>query len=225
MKAQLREQAVRLRLDKNLGYVAIAKEVSVSKSTLSSWLRKYPLSEVRIKELRQENLKNNGAKIEAFRKTMIDKRTESFNQKYKKYQEYFSSLSSQTRFVAGLMLYLAEGSKTDPYHIALANTNPDTIKFFVAWAEEFLDIPKNKLKFELHLYSNMDIEKEVGFWQKELAISKGQFYKHQIKELEKSSFTYRESFRHGTCSVRYGSSEKKQELMAAIKAFMDSCLK
>ena len=131
----------------------------------------------------------------------------------------------QSRYAAGLMLYLAEGSKNDLYAIALANTDPRIIKFFIAWVEEFLDIPKAKLKFELHLYLTMDIAKEVKFWRDELRIKESQFYKHQVQSLKKTSFIYRESFRHGTCSVRYSNSEKKQELSVAIKAFRDSFLK
>ncbi len=216
---------IRLRLDQNLGYASIAKLVPVSKSTLSAWLKNYPLSEDRIKELRRQNLKNNDAKIEAFRSTMRARRQKKFDEKYANYQKQFSNISRQARYVAGLMLYLAEGSKTDLYTIALANTDPNTIKFFIVWVKEFLNIPKNKLKFELHLYSTMDIDKEIKFWRDILDIKNNQFYKHQIKDLEKTSFTYRESFRHGTCSVRYSSSEKKQELSAAIKAFVDSFLK
>ena len=61
------------------------------------------------------------------------------------------------------MLYAAEGAKKEPYKISLANTDPKIIKFFSKWISDFLDIPKEKLRFELHLYENMDIKKEKKF--------------------------------------------------------------
>lgn len=225
MKAQLREQAIRLRLDKNLGYVSIAKLVPVSKSTLSEWLKNYPLSEGRVQELRRQNLKNNEEKIEKFRAKVRQSKQDSSDSLFTLYKTRFSNISTESKLVAGLMLYLAEGTKSNNYHIALANTNPDVIKFFVWWIGEFLNITKDSLKFELHLYENMDLAKEVKFWKQELGIKDEQFYKHQVRKLNKNSFKYKDSFRHGTCSVRYGSFEKKQELMVAIKALMSSFLK
>jgi hypothetical protein len=87
---------------------------------------------------------------------------------------------------------------------------------------QYLKIPEEKLKAQLHLYENMDIEKEQQFWQNTLGLKRSQFYKSQIREFRKGSFSYRESFRHGTCQVRFDSGEKKMKLMAAIKALVDS---
>ncbi len=225
MNAQLKEEAIKLRLEQKLGYASIANLLSVSKSTLSGWLKSYPLSDERILELRSVNLKNNEVKIEKYIKSMRLKREIKFDINYKKYLNTFKKVSKQSKFTAGLMLYLAEGSKKDYYHISIANTDPSVIKFFIKWADEFLNIPIESFKVQLHLYPNMDIEKEVEFWRLVLGLNNNQFYKHQIRKLQKSSFTYRESFRHGTCQIYFSSSEKKRELMSAIKAFMDSFLK
>jgi len=42
-----------------------------------------------------------------------------------------------------------------------------------------------------------------------------------LRKLQKSSFSYRESYRHGTCSIYTFGKEKKRELMAAIQAFLN----
>ena len=118
------------------------------------------------------------------------------------------------------MLYLGEGSKKDYYRIALANTDSGVIKFFLQWLNEFLGIPKNKMKVGLHLYENMDIKKEIEFWKNELGLQKNQFYKPWIRKLKKTSFSYRESFRHGTCTLYVLSMERKRELMMSIQAFI-----
>ena len=224
MKVQLREQAIKLRLEKKLGYASIAKILPVAKSTLSSWLKNYPLGEERILELRRNNLKNNEAKIERYINSMRKKRELRFKECYDEYLSKFVRVSKESEFIAGLMLYLAEGNKKDDYRIVLANTDSRVIKFHMKWASEFFNIPQKSFRIQLHLYPNMDINKEVGFWKNELHIKDNQFYKHQIRTLQPASFSYRESFRHGTCSVYFSSSEKKRKLTAAISALVDSFL-
>jgi hypothetical protein len=90
------------------------------------------------------------------------------------------------------------------------------------WLVAFCGVSKESLRAELHLYPTMDIPKEIQFWKDELGFADHQFYKTQIRQLQKSSFSYPESFRHGTCSLNFSSVERKTELMAAIKALLHS---
>jgi len=225
MNSQLREQVIKLRLEKELSYTEIRNRLSVPKSTLSYWLREFPLSEERILKLRRQGWKKAEVKIERFRVVMRRKRELKEQEIYSKYQKKFENLSKKVLFIAGLMLYLGEGTKRDYARIALTNTDPKIIKFFVQWLNEFLGIPKDKIKVGLHLYENMDIEKEKEFWRNEIRVQADQFYKPWIRKLKKASFSYRESYRHGTCAIYVLGVEKKRELMMAIKAFLDRYMK
>jgi len=225
MNSQLREQAIKLRLEKELSYGEIRRRLSVPKSTLSYWLSEIPLSKERILKLRRQGRKKAEIKIEKFRATMREKRRIKEQEVYNKYQKKFTKLSKNTIFVAGLMLYLGEGDKKNYSRISLANTDPKIIKFFSKWVVNFFDVDKEKIRIQLHLYENMDIEKEKEFWENELGLSKNQFYKPSIRKLEKASFSYRESFRHGTCAIYVLGVKKKQELMMAIQAFLDRYMK
>jgi transposase-like protein len=225
MLSQLREQAIKLRTEKEFSYSKIRKRLGVPKSTLSYWLRGFPLSEEKIKELKKKGWKKAEVKIERFRAAMRRKRKIKEQGIYSKYQKKFKNLSKKVFFAAGLMLYLGEGDKRDYSKIALANTDPGIIKFFVQWLNEFLGIPKNKMKIGLHLYENMDIKKEKEFWKNELGFQEDQLYKPWITKLKKTSFSYRESFRHGTCSLYVLGVEKKRELMMAVQAFVDKYIK
>jgi len=222
MNSQLREQVVKLRTKDNLSYAEIRKRLGVPKSTLSYWLREFPLTEERILELRRQGWKKSEVKIERFRNAMRRKRKLKEKEVYNRYKEMFIGFSEEVFFVAGLMLYLGEGNKRDYYKIALSNTDPETIKFFAKWMIEFLDIDKSKLKAQLHLYENMDIEKEEKFWKNELRFQENQFCRPEIRKLKKASFSYKESFRHGTCDLYAINGEKKRELLMAIQAFLDS---
>lgn len=94
------------------------------------------------------------------------------------------------------------------------------ILFFISWLERFFGIKRADIRFQLHLYPTMDIPAEELFWQETLRADKRQFYKAQIRALKKNSFTYRESFRHGTCGLYISSKDIKLRIMAGIKAFM-----
>ncbi|OGN30947.1 MAG: hypothetical protein A3I92_01765 [Candidatus Yanofskybacteria bacterium RIFCSPLOWO2_02_FULL_43_10b] len=97
-------------------------------------------------------------------------------------------------------------------------------KFFIKWITNFFNVSKEKFKIHLQLYENMDIEKEIKFWQNELGLKRNQVYKPFVRKLTKASFSYQESFRHGTCQTIVSGSETRQEVMAAIKAYLDVCI-
>lgn len=219
MKYKERDRALELRIKHKLGYATIAKQLNVSKSTLSRWLKDLPLSEKRIHELRRENWARGEASRELFRQTMRQKREEKDAQIYEEQRKQLGTLSRQSVFVAGLMLYLAEGDKKDIYHIGLANTDPEIIKFFLRWLQDFLKIPQSRIRIQLHLYESMNINKERVFWQKQTGLPRDQFYKDQIRKIRPDSFSYSESFRHGTCKIYVNGRKEKVEIMLSIKAF------
>ena len=221
MKAQLRQQAVDLRLKKQFSYAKIREQLKVPKSTLSYWLRELPLSEEKVLDLRRAGWKKSEGGREKFRSTMRKKREAKDHIVYLKYQMKFSDIPEVASFVAGLMLYLGEGSKTEPSKLVLANTDPKIIKFYISWLNKFLDIPREKMKAWLNLYGNMDIEKEKEFWIRETGFSSDQFYKPSVRVLQKASFSYQDSHRHGTCSIYIGGVEKNREVRMATKAFLD----
>ena len=225
MHKELKAKAIKLRLEKQLGYGAIRKQVPVAKSTLSAWLRHFPLSRDRISELKKEGWSNFQIKAERFRATMREKRERGDKEEYEKYLKYFNKkVSRQSFFASGLMLYLAEGAKTNYYTVSIANTDSRILKFFIKWLHDFFDIPKERLKAQLHLYPNMDIEKEKKFWKNELSFEDSQFYKPYMSKYKQASFLYKESFRHGTCSITYCNTIIKRKIMMAIKAYVNTTL-
>ena len=222
MNSQLREQAVNLRLTERFSYSAIVKKLGVPKSTLSYWLRDMPLNEEEILELRRKGWSKGEASRERFRKTMREKRELKDQEIYQGYLEEFKHLPHTTLFIAGIVLYVAEGTKNGKGALALANTDPRVVKFFIRWLNEFFMVPREQIKIGLHLYENMDVEKEKGFWKNELRLDEDQIYKPWLTKLKKSSFSYHGSYRHGTCTVYAYGTERYRQVMMAIKAFFDT---
>ncbi|MDO8536974.1 MAG: hypothetical protein Q7R94_01880 [bacterium] len=225
MLRELKEKAIRLRLEKQLSYSAIRKQVPVAKSTLSAWLRQFPLSRERIDELKKVGWSKFEIKVERYRIAMREKREKKDNEEYEKYLRFFNKkISQKVFFSSGLMLYLAEGAKTNNYTVSVANTDSRIIKFFIKWLCNFFNVSRARIKVQLHLYESMNIEKERKFWKNELGFNKHQFYKPYITKYKKSSFLYKESFRHGTCSVMFANTIIKRKLMMAIRAYIDTIL-
>lgn len=222
MKARERERAIELRLKHQLGYGAIRKKLQVSKGTLSRWLKNLPLSDERILELRRQSWTKGEAKRERFRQSMRAKRDAGERIVYVQQKKVVEHISEDALFIAGLMLYAAEGEKTSTADISFTNTDHTLVVFFSKWVVRFLGLQKSKFRIQLHLYENMDIPVEEAFWLRSLGFTKGQLWKSQVKALRPRSFSYRDGSRHGTCKLYIGSVPAKAKLMLSIKAFFDT---
>ncbi|MBU2564163.1 helix-turn-helix domain-containing protein [Patescibacteria group bacterium] len=211
-----REIAIKLRKQGN-SYSQIKKTLKVSKSTLSYWLRDYPLSEKRMRELRD----NSEQRIESYRKTMKKKREDRLKKTYEEQRKKILPLSKREFFIAGLLLYWGEGSKTIKASLELANTDPGVIKLYLKWLYNILLVPKNKISIYLHLYSDMNINKEINYWSKILKIPKSQFSKPYVKKNDSRRINHKGTFGHGTCVVRLNNVKIAEKVFMGIKAISD----
>lgn len=207
-----KEKAINLRL-KGYSYGQIKQKLKVSKSTLSAWLKDYPLTSKRINELKCDE-----KRIEKYRETCQKRREKILNGVYKEEKRKIFPLLKRDLFIAGLFLYWGEGGKTQKTELILSNTNPVILKFFIHWADKICGVDRDKLKIKLHLYKDMNIEKEINFWSKTLNIKESLFSKPYIKDSTKSSLTYKTGFAHGTCNVRISNAILCRRVLMGLKA-------
>lgn len=210
-KKILKEKVLQLR-KKGMSYSEIKSIVDVSKSTLSLWLRDMPLSEEKIKKLRDNSLK----RIERYKVTMCKKREEKIEKFYKDAKIKIGKISKRDLFIGGIFLYMGEGSKTTKGTTALTNTNPFILKLFIQWLY-LCNVKKEKIKVQLHLYSDMNIEKQITYWSDELSLSKKQFRKPHIKITTKTSVSYKGQFGQGTCTILYENAELHLLMLMYLK--------
>ena len=210
-----RRKAIELR-KQGKSYSQIKKVLKVSKGTLSCWLRDYPLSKQRIRELRDWNEQ----RIESYRQTMQQKREKRLNDSLEKARNELLPISKKELLIAGLFLYWGEGLKNLQGAVSISNTDPSVLKFTIFWLTQILKIPKKKLKFMLHLYKDMDIEKEHCFWSKELKIPLSQFNRPYIKQTTTQAIDH-SGFKHGTCKISVHDVRLKEQIMMSIKAIAD----
>lgn len=197
---------------KGMSYSQIKEKLNVSKSTLSGWLYNMPLSKKRIRELQADS----PIRIERYRNTMRIKKEGRLKEVYKKVSKDVGNFSKRDLFLAGLFLYWGEGTKAQNSLVALTNTNPNMLKFFIKWLKLF-GIERKDLKVKLHLYSDMNIKESINFWSEELKIPHSNFHKPYIKKTSSKFITYKNGFGKGTCSVIVGDRDLWEYIIMGLK--------
>lgn len=175
----LKSKAIKLR-KRGLSYNEIKKEVDVSKSTLSLWLKTIPLKEKDRKRLytKQVMYLARGAQSQKERRLReVEKIIKDAKSEIK------LPLSKETFHLMGAALYWAEGSKTKMFEIS--NSDPHLILFMVRWIESIFNIKSKDLKASLNIYPQQNDSDIKKFWSDLTGIPIKQFGKSYIKPLNK----------------------------------------
>lgn len=211
----LRGRVIKLR-NQGKSYSEIRSTIKVSKSTLSLWLRNMPLSEVQLRKLRD----NNPIRIEKYREAMKRKRKDRQVVSHVRAVEDIASISEREFFIAGLFLYWGEGAKAADYTLCVSNTDPSVLVCFIKWLA-MLGVDSSRLRIRLHLYSDMDEQQEIAFWQKTLQVPKACFRKSYIKKSTTSDLSYKRKFIHGTCNVIFGNRDIWEYVMECLEVIRE----
>jgi hypothetical protein len=101
-------------------------------------------------------------------------------------------------FVAGVVMYWAEGSKSRNF-VDLTNTDPAALRLFIEWARRFLD---TAIEFELglHLHAGNDESAARTYWRDELGLPDVAFGKTYFKP--HGTGHRKNQLPHGVCRVR-----------------------
>jgi len=177
-KLELKLQARDLR-KKGLSVKEIQKRLKVSKSSVSLWVRDIKLTKKQLKKLylnsRTGALK--GSIIAAMNK--IRAREELTRKLLKEGMKEIGTLSKRDKFITGVAMYFAEGSKGDK-NVSFSNTDPKAIKFMVGWLRNFCNVPEKKFRASLYLHDNLNERRAKQFWSKLTKIPLDQFRKSYI---------------------------------------------
>lgn len=205
-------------------YGEIRRELGIAKSTLSDWLSKYPLSEKELLAVKNSVKRNKDIAAERCRLTKQKKREKRLLAVYDSERKNNLPLSLKEIYIAGLFLYWGEGSKNLQGAVSVSNTDPEVLKFYLFWLKRSFRISTPKIRVMVHLYKDMEIEKELDYWSEELKISRTQFSKPYIKNSLRSDIDQK-GFGHGTCNVIVCDVRLKEKIMMGIKAIADYYLK
>lgn len=191
---ELKLKAIKLR-KRGLSYGEIKKQINVSKSTLSLWLKSIPLNpqlQARLYTKRIHMLARGPQSQRERRKREIESIID------KAMQEIETPLSYETYKLFGAALYWAEGSKTKNFEIT--NSDPYLIAFMCGWFKKVFDIKPAKMKIHLNIYPQQNEEKLKRFWFDLTGVPLMNFGKSFIKSANKSY--KKNNLYYGTAKLR-----------------------
>lgn len=179
---------------KGRSYSEILKKIKVSKSTLSNWMKDIKLTPEQNGRLttKRELAGYKGAKAnqkytEKRRRLIIEQARNEVPQ-----------LIKNPLFLAGLMLYWAEGGKTEE-KVKFSNSDSSMIKLMMRWFREICHIPEHKFRITLYLHT-LHVRKDArNFWSNITGIPPSQFTKDMIKSTIYSQRTNK--LYEGTCRI------------------------
>ena len=84
--------------------------------------------------------------------------------------------------IAGVMLYLGEGGKTNGL-VDFTNCDPNLIKVFVTFLRRICGISKSRVRAHLYAYADQDIGQLQAYWSEATKIPLHQFIKPYVRQL------------------------------------------
>jgi hypothetical protein len=207
MKYEKQLKAKELRAQgKSIGL--IAKELSVSKSSVKIWTQNITLSPEQI-----ENLKNNkrGGSIQA---SFINQ--EKARNWRKQYQEEGRKKAKEKNILhcMGCMLFWAEGTK-NKNKITFTNSDVHMMKLFVKFLKESLNLTSKQITISVNcfLHNSKDIDEVHNYWVKELNIAGCNIQKPTVKITKEPIDNF------GICAVHIFNTKLAQQLYGAIQEY------
>lgn len=196
MKLQEKFNAIRLR-KQGKSYREIKKRVGVSKGTLSLWLRDIELTHRQLAVLLRGREKSRYAGAKANQSKRVE-RTKEITNAAKEEAKY--AYHTHPLFLAGLMLYWAEGDKSQTREVVkFSNSDPEMVKLMMKWFRTVCRVPEERFRICIHMHAlhcRPEIEK---YWSQIASVPLNQFHRTQVKP---TSLRYRRNpLYNGTCAV------------------------
>ncbi len=219
-KSELKIRARKLRsLGKSIK--DIARIIEVSQSTVSLWCRDIKLTDKQLKMVLDEkqHLITRGRLKGANFQRM--KRVNAIRQATEEAKK-LNKLTKGEFFIAGLALYLAEGTKTYGT-VQFTNSNKQIVRFMIEWFYRFYNIKKMDIKFSIHINSiHKNREKEIiSFWRNYLKIKPENFTNFRYVKTKPAKKYENHNVHYGTIDFRI---KKSANLLYKLNALTDRLL-
>lgn len=118
-------------------------------------------------------------------------------------------------FGLGLGLYWGEGNKANKNSIRLGNSDPKLIKSFIRFLEQIYGVSKNRLRFGLQIFSDVNPKNALKFWTTKLKVKPAQFQK-VIVTPSRGPGTYRKKSKYGVLTVQFHNKKLRDVIFKEI---------
>ncbi len=152
--------------------------------------------------------------IKVIQTNFWQKRVAAFNRG----REQMQKLINNPNFIAGAMLYWAEGSKSCGAEVA--NSDPNLIMAMIKWLEKFYNIPPTSIAVQMHIHSGQNEQNLRQYWAGITKIPSANFQQSYIKPEGKGHRT--KKLYYGTIKIRVrgvGSTYLLFQILGAIAEY------
>jgi hypothetical protein len=207
MKILERNEAIRIRKEKGLSTREIAQEIGVSIGSVKRWVKGVPLTEEQISSFRAKG--SESTKQKALKKRIL------FQIKGRKKKRLLDPL-----FVAGIMLYWGEGTKSRR-QLDFTNSDPAMLRLFIRFMKKFYPFSFSRITVYIHCYTDVHSQSTIeNYWLKELSLTQNNLRKTMLNKKPINSLSKRTGLLpYGVCKLRVSDVSILQEIYGAIQEF------
>jgi DNA-binding MarR family transcriptional regulator len=217
MKTKERRQARDLRRLEGRSIKEIAKELGVSRSSVSRWVRDIELTDEQRRALLERNpaynRQSSGWHVVASRRRAARVRSQEHGRELARLREPLH--------LAGCMLYWAEGSK-ERNALQFCNSDPEMVRFFVRLLRTYFDIDDDQIRITCYLYADHEQrQREIeAYWLDVASLTEASLRRSVVNRVSKSSKRKRfGSLPYGTCRVVVNRTAVVQSVWGSIQEY------
>ncbi len=218
MKLTEKNRAIELR-QRGMTFGEILKELPVSKSSLSYWLKDIRLAPGQLARIQYKNEKIKEQFIrfnESRRKQSEDNKKVIISDAIRE----IDGISQRELKLIGIALYWAEGHKAGARGVDFVNTDPAMIRLMMRWFREICHVHEKQFRIRLQIHSQDNLEKSVGYWSQITGLPVGQFTKAYAKISPSSKRKTGNLAIYGICSIRISDIALITKIQGWIKGLM-----
>ncbi len=213
MKTKQRELARHLRYSEGASIKEIAKRIGAAQSSISRWVRDIELTEDQREALRiaayNGHVKGRTMNSALRREARVLAQEEG----------RMLAANGDKLFVAGCMLYWAEGAK-DRNQIKFTNSDPEMVRFFVSFLRTYWHLEEADIRITCNLFADhVDRQREIEqFWLDLAGLPRNCLCKSTVNVYSKYSKKKRQNkLPYGTCRVAVSRTRIVQSIYGAIQ--------
>jgi predicted transcriptional regulator len=195
--------ALQLRKD-GTSIADIAKQLKVSKSTVSYWCRDLTLSQVAIQKIIKRSASKSTLAILTYTETLRLARQEREAEDTIRGKQKINNLTERDLYCIGLGLYWGEGYKQGSQEFGFTNSNPAIISFYIKWLTSVFNVGVADLilRVSINALHQYRIDAVHKFWIEHTGVPISQFSAPSlIKTTTKRLYANHESH-YGTLRVK-----------------------
>ena len=176
-----------------LTYGEIRELIPVPKGTLSNWCRDVELAATQVAAIKRRMPSQKGVPKDSQRRRRL-----ALGRIRDGAKRFATEHCDDAFFVAGVVLYWAEGSKWRN-DFAVANSDPAALRLFIRWVRTYLD-HNAEFRLSLHLHDGNDEAAAMAYWREATTLGEARFTKTFIKP--RGTGHRKNRLEHGVCRVR-----------------------